>query len=47
MPPEETASVRLGTRDLALWRDLGPGGQEAPLFDAPREREVLPDENLV
>ena len=46
MPPEETASVRLDTRDPALWRDLGQGGQEAPLFDAPRERAVMLGENL-
>ena len=46
MPPEETASVQLDTRDPALWRDLGQGGREAPLFDAPRERVVMLGENL-
>ena len=41
MPPEETAPLRLDTRDPALWRDLGQGGQEAVLFDAPWERVVM------
>ena len=41
MPPEETASVRLDTRDPALWRDLGQGRQEAVLFDAPWELVVM------
>ena len=41
MPPEETAPVRLDTRDPALWRDLGQGRQEAMLFDAPWERVVM------
>lgn len=41
MPPEETAPVRLDTRDPALWRDLGQGWQEAVLFDAPWERVVM------
>ena len=41
MPPEETAPVRLDTRDPALWRDLGQGRQEAVLFEAPGERVVM------
>lgn len=41
MPPEETAPVRLDTRDPALWRDLGQGRQEAVLFDAPWELVVM------
>ena len=41
MPPQETAPVRLDTRDPALWRDLGLGRQEAVLFDAPWERVVM------
>ncbi len=41
MPPEETALVRLDTRDPALWRDLGQGRREAVLFDAPWERVVM------
>ena len=41
MPPEETAAVRLDTRDPALWRDLGQGRQEAVLFEAPWERVVM------
>ena len=41
MPPEETASVRLDTRDPALWRDLGPGRREAVLLDAPWERVAM------
>jgi|YelNatPaOPRAMG01_1025707.scaffolds.fasta_scaffold44474_2 anti-sigma factor ChrR (cupin superfamily) len=41
MPPEETAAVRLDTRDPALWRDHGQGRQEAVLFDAPWERVVM------
>ena len=41
MPPEETAPVRLDTRDPALWRDLGQGWREAVLFDAPWERMVM------
>ncbi len=41
MAPEETASVRLDTRDPALWRDLDQGRQEAVLFDAPWERVVM------
>jgi len=41
MPPEETAPVRLDTREPALWRDLGPGRQEATLFDAPWEHVAM------
>ena len=41
MPPEETAAVRLDTRDPALWHDHGQGRQEAVLFDAPWERVVM------
>jgi len=41
MPPEETAPVRLDTRDPALWRDLGQGRQEALLFEAPWELVVM------
>jgi len=41
MPPEETAAVRLDTRDPALWRDLGQGRREAVLFQAPWERVVM------
>ena len=41
MPAEETEAVRLDTRDPALWRDLGQGRREAPLFDAPWERVVM------
>ena len=41
MPAQETAFVRRDSRDPALWRDLGPGRQEAELFDAPWERVVL------
>ena len=41
MPPEETAPVRLDTRDPALWHDLGQGRQEAVLFDAAWERVVM------
>ena len=41
MPPEETAAVRLDTRNPALWRDLGHGRQEAVLFDAPWELVVM------
>jgi anti-sigma factor ChrR (cupin superfamily) len=41
MPPEETAVVRLDTRDPALWRNLGQGRQEAVLFEAPWERVVM------
>ena len=41
MPSQETAAVRLDTRDPALWRDLGQGRQEAVLFEAPWERVVM------
>ncbi|HET7884285.1 MAG TPA: cupin domain-containing protein [Acetobacteraceae bacterium] len=41
MPPEETAHVRLDTRDPALWRDAGEGCREAVLFDAPWERVAM------
>ncbi len=41
MPPEETAPVRLDTRDPALWRDLGQGRQEALLFEAAWERVAM------
>jgi len=41
MPAEETAAVRLDTRDPALWHDLGQGRQEAALFDAPWERVAM------
>ena len=41
MPSEETAPVRLNTRDPALWRDLGQGGHEALLFEAPWERVAM------
>ncbi len=41
MPPEETAPLRLDTRDPGLWRDLGKGRQEARLFEAAWERVVM------
>ena len=41
MPPEETARVRLDTRDPARWRDLGQDRREAVLFDAPWDRMVM------
>ncbi len=41
MPPQETAFVRVDTRDPAIWRDLGQGRQEAVLFEAPWERVVM------
>jgi len=41
MPQEETSSLRLDTRDPALWHDLDLGRQEALLFDAPWERVVM------
>ena len=41
MPPEESAFVRVDTRDPAIWRDLGQGRQEAVVFEAPWERVVM------
>ena len=41
MPPEETAAVRLDTRDPAVWRDLGHGRQQAVLVEAPWELVVM------
>ncbi len=41
MPPEETALVRLDTRDPALWHRGGAGWTEALLFEAPWERVVM------
>lgn len=41
MPPQETAHVRLDTRDPALWRDLGGGVRGAVLFDAPWETVAM------
>ena len=41
MPAQETAHVRLDTRDPALWRDLGGGVRGAVLFDAPWETVTM------
>src|SRR5262249_11302450 len=41
MPPEETAHVRLNTKDPTLWRDAGERCREVVLFDAPWERVAL------
>jgi anti-sigma factor ChrR (cupin superfamily) len=41
MPPEETASIRVDTREGARWRDAGRGRQEARLFEAPWERVTM------
>ncbi|MDA8049195.1 MAG: cupin domain-containing protein [Rhodospirillales bacterium] len=41
MPPEETAPLRLDTRDASLWHDLGAGREEVLLFDAPWERVMM------
>lgn len=41
MPREETRSVRIDTRDPALWRARARGLQECVLFEAPWERVVM------
>ncbi len=41
MPAEETARLRLDTHDPAIWRQTGPGIEQASLFDAPWEQVSL------
>ena len=41
MPPQESAALRLDTRDASLWTDAAGGLASATLFDAPWERVAM------
>ena len=41
MPPQDSVTVRLDTRDAAAWRDAGGGLASMDLYEAPWEKVVM------